>query len=362
MKSRWTTLRQFAKSTRVFVILGVITGVLGGIWVQHVVRLAGAPRLELSRTRVDLGEVAPEETVSQVVSLRNIGKKRLDIQDIKTSCGCTLTKAEKTALAPGEASQLEISFIASSSQISTARVTIVSNDPRDPVQFIDVVAKKPLSATVAPRTILFHGLDRASLPTMREVFVTMTRADLFEEGDEITATSSSGYVAVNVVAQPDHLRCVIEVTLLETSPTGSYRSKIHLEDRKRLVNDDVEVDVRTRSDCFVSLAGFVVCLDSQDGENLDSQEFVVPHLGEKEVRIKDVAFGTVLRDVLRAEIVDSADKTKSIIRIRRKQQEYSDTLPDLVNGHLLLHVDKGKGNAAEVFCIPVTWCNREGTS
>ena len=242
-------LRPITTSRLTFVSGGVIVGVLLATGIVHVVTLAIAPRLELSKARVDLGEIAPGISLTETVPLRNVGRRVLEITDIRSTCGCTVTHIDKTVLSPGEASELRISFLASQSMTSLARITIVSNDVRSPVQFLDIVARKPLSATVSPRTLLFQSLDRPMLPVTRQVVVTMTRKETFDKGNVIKATCSWEHIAVSVVSKPEQREYVVKVTLLDSSPSGSYRSKIHLANRSGVVNDDVEVDMDVRSKC-----------------------------------------------------------------------------------------------------------------
>lgn len=318
------------------------------------------PRLVLSRTRVDLGEVAPQQTVSTVVGVRNVGGTTLEIRGVTTTCGCTATKVPRRMLAPGESTPLAISFVASSSLVSSARVMIQSNDPRNPLQVVDIVAEKPVSATVAPDTVFFHQSDCASPPTKRQVFVSMTKKDAITSGNEVTATSSCEFFEVDVTAQPDHLRYVVEITLLRGSPTGSYRSKIHVEDRNGLVDEDVEVEVRLPSAYFRCFPGIVVCPGGPDRENRGVEEFSVPHIAGKHVRVHSVTFGSTLGDVMRADVFASMDKTKTILRITRKQPNSRAAMAELVDGHLFLHVAEKKGRPKETFCIPVVYCNTDG--
>ncbi len=353
----WTVLRPITTSRLTFVSGGVIVGVLLATGIVHVVTLAIAPRLELSKARVDLGEIAPGISLTETVPLRNVGRRVLEITDIRSTCGCTVTHIDKTVLSPGEASELRISFLASQSMTSLARITIVSNDVRSPVQFLDIVARKPLSATVSPRTLLFQSLDRPMLPVTRQVVVTMTRKETFDKGNVIKATCSWEHIAVSVVSKPEQREYVVKVTLLDSSPSGSYRSKIHLANRSGVVNDDVEVDMDVRSKCFLPSAGFVVGEGGRNGERRGSDDYVLLHRTDRPVDVREVYFDALLRDLLLAERVESADKTKTVVRIHpREHKSFDLPLSPLISGNLFVSAVAGKEHAREVFCVPVTLC------
>ncbi len=353
----WTVLRPITTSRLTFVSGGVIVGVLLATGIVHVVTLAIAPRLELSKARVDLGEIAPGISLTETVPLRNVGRRVLEITDIRSTCGCTVTHIDKTVLSPGEASELRISFLASQSMTSLARITIVSNDVRSPVQFLDIVARKPLSATVSPRTLLFQSLDRPMLPVTRQVVVTMTRKETFDKGNVIKATCSWEHIAVSVVSKPEQREYVVKVTLLDSSPSGSYRSKIHLANRSGVVNDDVEVDMDVRSKCFLPSAGFVVGEGGRNGERRGSDDYVLLHRTDRPVDVREVYFDALLRDLLLAERVESADKMKTVVRIHpREHKSFDLPLSPLISGNLFVSAVAGKEHAREVFCVPVTLC------
>lgn len=58
----------------------------------------------------DFGKVREGEISSHVFALRNDSGKNLDIKDINTSCGCTVSKIDNKHLKPGESALIEIRF------------------------------------------------------------------------------------------------------------------------------------------------------------------------------------------------------------------------------------------------------------
>jgi len=85
----------------------VIGGAIGygSIYINWIV---SAPRLDLSSSHLDLGVLAPNQTATRTVTLRNGGRRGLRIEAVKASCGCTTAELETSELAPGEQTDLTI--------------------------------------------------------------------------------------------------------------------------------------------------------------------------------------------------------------------------------------------------------------
>ncbi|MBM3255244.1 MAG: DUF1573 domain-containing protein [Candidatus Omnitrophica bacterium] len=58
----------------------------------------------------DFGQVKEGELVRHTFLLRNKSRSILNIKQVSTSCGCTLSKVKKNVLAPGEVTPIEVAF------------------------------------------------------------------------------------------------------------------------------------------------------------------------------------------------------------------------------------------------------------
>ncbi len=58
----------------------------------------------------DFGQVKEGQIVKHVFTLKNESRKPVRILDINSSCGCTVSEAEKTLLGPGESTAIEVKF------------------------------------------------------------------------------------------------------------------------------------------------------------------------------------------------------------------------------------------------------------
>ena len=67
-------------------------------------------QIELSATEFDFGMIANTGPVSRVFQVRNVGQGPLEIGRVSTSCGCTTAEIGNGRLAPGEATDLTVTY------------------------------------------------------------------------------------------------------------------------------------------------------------------------------------------------------------------------------------------------------------
>ncbi len=92
--------------------------------------------IELSVGEFDFGTVGNTEPVSQVFQVRNVGQGWLEITSLSTSCGCTTAEVDSHNLAPGEVTDLTVTYDPQAHEGATGEflreVYIRSNDPDTP--------------------------------------------------------------------------------------------------------------------------------------------------------------------------------------------------------------------------------------
>lgn len=82
-----------------------------GLLLALVAGCAGQPgQIELSATEHDFGTIANTKAVTHVFEVRNVGRGKLEIAGVSTSCGCTTAGVDKRQLAPGETAKLEVTY------------------------------------------------------------------------------------------------------------------------------------------------------------------------------------------------------------------------------------------------------------
>ncbi len=70
----------------------------------------GQPKLKLSETEYDFGDITQGETVEHVFTFVNEGSAPLVINRITTPCGCTVPKWPKEPIAPGVSGEIIVKF------------------------------------------------------------------------------------------------------------------------------------------------------------------------------------------------------------------------------------------------------------
>lgn len=104
-------------------------------------QLAQAPKIAIDKKEIDLGTVKEGEIAKAAFVITNTGKTNLIIRKTVASCGCTASVPEKSVIAPGESTNINISFnSAGRSGTNSKTITVFSNDPTAPVQFMSIKA------------------------------------------------------------------------------------------------------------------------------------------------------------------------------------------------------------------------------
>lgn len=86
------------------------------------------PVMTFSEESHDFGDIRQGEKVSHLFTFTNTGKSDLIIGNARGSCGCTVPDYPKKPIAPGEKSEIEVSFNSSGKHgLQTKTISIVTN-------------------------------------------------------------------------------------------------------------------------------------------------------------------------------------------------------------------------------------------
>jgi hypothetical protein len=100
-----------------------------------------SPMLAFKEETIDLGRVTQNATIEKGVMIRNAGKTDLQIRALQGNCACITANMANKIIRPGDSTVLKISFKPQSRGGTQQKaITLYSNDPRNPVQRINVVA------------------------------------------------------------------------------------------------------------------------------------------------------------------------------------------------------------------------------
>jgi uncharacterized cupredoxin-like copper-binding protein len=100
-----------------------------------------SPKIYFPETQFDFGKVKEGDVVSHTFKFINNGKADLNINDIKTSCGCTAALVSSKKIEPGKEGTIKVDLNTKSREGKMSRtITILSNDPEEPNKVITIFA------------------------------------------------------------------------------------------------------------------------------------------------------------------------------------------------------------------------------
>lgn len=99
------------------------------------------PKLKLNKTEHNFGTVEEGKIVDVTIEFKNEGNGVLEINDIKTSCGCTAALLSSKTLNPGETGSVRINLDTANREGKLTRtVTLFTNDTSQPNHVITLFA------------------------------------------------------------------------------------------------------------------------------------------------------------------------------------------------------------------------------
>ena len=104
------------------------------------------PKLVAQQNEHDFGDIKQGEKVTHVFVITNSGGDLLTITSVNASCGCTAALPEKSELAPGESTNLNVTFNSAGRFGKQKKIIrIESNDPDNPQVIVTIKGNVVLS-------------------------------------------------------------------------------------------------------------------------------------------------------------------------------------------------------------------------
>src|SRR5277367_6265415 len=136
------------------------------------------PKAVASDALYDFGSALEGTMVKHTFTIKNTGEGYLEITGVKTSCGCTTGEPSKMHVAPGETSDIAVSFdthFQKGHQVRT--ITAFTNDPNNPqvAMTMQGIVKKQVEAV--PGEVAFDDTIKITtnrVPLQVDVFGTVT--------------------------------------------------------------------------------------------------------------------------------------------------------------------------------------------
>ena len=198
-----------------------------------------APKAVVSNPLYDFGAALEGTMVSHTFTIKNVGQGYLDIHGVKTSCGCTTGNPSKMHVAPGDVSEIAVSFdthFQKGHQVRT--ITAFTNDPANPQVAMTMQGMVNRQVEAEPGEISFGNVKKGTELTRDLVVNDLNpgRAP-FQVGPVSNSNSS-----IKVVQQkrPDGKPgAMLKVSLLKTMPTGPFDDTIKITTNRVPLQVDV---------------------------------------------------------------------------------------------------------------------------
>ncbi|MBA4251307.1 MAG: hypothetical protein C0425_03405 [Chlorobiaceae bacterium] len=95
--------------------------------------------LTFPKMQLDLGKIREGDVVENFFAYENTGDKTLEIKDVKTTCGCTVSEVSKKILQKGETGKLKVIFDSKGRLGKMSRnISVSSNDPKEPIKVLTI--------------------------------------------------------------------------------------------------------------------------------------------------------------------------------------------------------------------------------
>jgi hypothetical protein len=89
---------------------------------------SNGPKIAFTETRHEFGDIVQGAVVEHIFSFENTGNEPLILQDVKTTCGCTVPVWPREPIAPGDTSSIKVKFNSRGKVgVQNKVITIISN-------------------------------------------------------------------------------------------------------------------------------------------------------------------------------------------------------------------------------------------
>jgi hypothetical protein len=185
------------------------------------------PQLRVSEVLYDFGEVEQGAPVDHAFRIVNAGDAPLRLENVKSTCHCTVGAATGTDVAPGDFAYVTVRLdTAKLSGRTTKAVTVYTNDPVTPVQSLALTGSVVTDLVLAPSAV-YVGHVPLGVSARREIVVRPGRSDAWPAIERID--TDSPMITARVEAGPDDRSQKLVVELSPDMPAGRFDGAVTLK-------------------------------------------------------------------------------------------------------------------------------------
>jgi hypothetical protein len=193
---------------------------------------SGTPKAEVTGKVYDFGSVLNAVPVAHVFKIHNAGMGTLIIGGVQTSCGCTAAKPTRNQLAPGEDSDIAVTFDTRFDKgPATRTITVSTNDPAAKSIVLTIKGDVKVQVDATPAQVAFgdvkHGTDQTRQVLLNDLVAGTDPTKPPQEFKVQSMTNASPNIKVAVAPRTDgKAGAALTVTLLPTMPIGAFDDTI----------------------------------------------------------------------------------------------------------------------------------------
>ncbi|MBK8914889.1 MAG: DUF1573 domain-containing protein [Phycisphaerales bacterium] len=187
---------------------------------------APQPKLKLSETVWDMGQVWAGEAVKGSITISNTGEAPMNV-DVRTSCGCTAAKKPKNPLGVGESDTFEISYNTKKIGPVNQTVTVMTNDPTQPQAMISVKGEIKALYKIEPDPgLTFNRLGKNSAESREAMIINQ-----YSEPLDLKVRTGQDNPSLEVTIEPVEAGMKWKVTARTKPPLamGALRGELILD-------------------------------------------------------------------------------------------------------------------------------------
>jgi uncharacterized protein DUF1573/flagellar associated PapD-like protein len=195
----------------------------------------GTPKAEVGDKIYDFGTVLNAVPVAHVFKIRNAGIGTLIIGGVQTSCGCTAAKPTKNEVAPGEETDIGVSFDTRFDKgPATRTITVFTNDPKAQQIVLTMKGDVKVQVEATPAQVAFrdvkHGVEQTQQVLLTDL-VAEQAGQSGVKGDAPFKVDSVTHSSPNLKVEPGPRTdgkpgAALTITLLKTMPLGAFDDTI----------------------------------------------------------------------------------------------------------------------------------------
>lgn len=196
---------------------------------------AAGARVEVTKAVHDFGELAPDSINTCTFTFKNVGTDVLNIQQVQSTCGCSVPKLDKKEYQPGESGEVEVRFHAPAYKGNvTKHLYIVSNDTQNPRAQLEIKANVVVKVVVSPEQLeLVYNKENGGI-------VPITVKSLDDQPFAITGiTSTNNAVKAEFDPQEKKTEFVLNPTVdteqLSKNPAGILQIAVNHPQAKQVL-------------------------------------------------------------------------------------------------------------------------------